>query len=303
MRTLCFGRPAIALALLASGCMPLGPEPTATSPERPGVALLLRGSAFETASAREDARRLVGEVTARTVQEIGEEPAVDRVAKEAAGRFDASVARAARADARDSSCRKRARSIATAVSERAEVIVRIQLASRTTTRPATEAEREDLGRRPGIAGMLGRAGDTLHETVLEGYVERTTFPGATATVRRQIRWRDRRLGTPIEAPAPRVGDALAPAFEELPAPASARWDAVARALVTGGCPVLGDAVAQTFIADEPTKRRIHAAALGVLQAVSVKDDENGMSVESASPKPVEMKPSPTCEPPADVAAR
>jgi hypothetical protein len=288
-------RSVVALALLAAGCVPMGAgRPMAVAPERPGAALVMHGSAFD-AAARDDVSRLVGEVTGRTVQTIAEEPTVERVAKVAAGRFDATVARAARADVRDTSCRKRARSVVTAVSERAEVIVRIHLDARTTTRPATDEERGELGRKSGLAGMLpGRGRDTLHETFLDGWLERTTFPGSTATVRRQIRWRDRRLGTTTEAPPPRVRDAIAPAFEELPAPAAARWDAVARALVTGGCPVLGDAVAHTFIDDEPTKRRIHAAALGVLQSASVREEHpSAMSME---PAPTPVKPSPTCEP-------
>jgi hypothetical protein len=302
MRTLSY-RYVIGLALLAAGCMPLGTgQPTSGAPERPGVALLMHGSALDAPGARDEVSRLIGDATGRTVQTIVEEPPVERVAKTAVERFDASVARAARADARDASCRKRARSIATAVSERAEIIVRVHLSARTTTRPATDEERENLGRKPVLAGMLSARGrDTLHETFLDGWIERTTFPGSTATVRRQIRWRDRRLGTATEAPPPRVRDAIAPAFDELPAPAPARWDAVARALVTGGCPVLGDAVARTFVDDEPTKRRIHAAALGVLQSASVAAEPS--SEMSMEPAPAPVKPSPTCEPDEVVAVR
>lgn len=265
--------------------------PTDTA-ERPGAVLVLRGAAFRAAAARDDAAAFVERATGRTVQVLADEPSVDRVAKAAAERFDAEVARAARTDARDAACRKKARSIATAVAERAEVIVRLTLDAKTTARAASPAERKDLRETSGLATVLSAGGDTLYETTFEGTVERTTFPGSIATVRQTVRWTDRQIAAADAPPTPRVRKALAAAFSTLPAPTSSRWDAVARALVTGGCPVLGDAVAATFIDDEATRRRIHAAAVGVLHSASAREPS---PTTTESPTSAES-PSPTCEP-------
>jgi hypothetical protein len=287
---------AIALLVGAAGCLPArAPLTPSGPPERPGTALILRGTALDAADARQDAVGFVGGATGRPVRLLANEPAVERVAKAAAERFEGDVARAARADARDAACRRKARSIATAVAERADVIVRLAIDARTTARAASAAERREL-RESRLA--LPSSGDTLYETTFDGTVERTTFPGRVTTVRQKVRWTDRQLGSSDAPPTPRMRKALAAAFALLPEPAAARWDAVARALVTGGCPVLGDAVAETFIDDVPARRRVRAAAIGVLHSASPR----APSPTSTESPTVDLQRSPTCEP-TDVARK
>jgi hypothetical protein len=263
---------AIVLALaivLAAGCArpPKPAEPTAAL-ERAGTVLILTGSAFATPAAREEARALLAQTTGRPARVLAEEPAMEHVTQPAASRLDRTVARAAATDARDARCRKQTRSIVAAVAERGDAVLRIRLDAKTTARPATDREREQLGRKAGAAGILSAigvgVGDTLYETTLTGQVERTTFPAETATARRKIHHVIRALARSDETPPPRVGEAVAAGLAAMRAPAPTKWDAVARGLVSRGCPVLATAVADAFLDDGAARRRIRAAAIGVL---------------------------------------
>jgi hypothetical protein len=264
-------------ALLGAGCATgkLAVDPAARQ-ALPAAVVVLQGSAFESAGARDEATRLVAEATGLPVRVIAQEPAMERVTQPAAARIDPAVATAAREDARDAACRKKARSIATAVAERGAIIVRVRLDARTTARPASDAERRELRERSGAAGVLSAVGiavgDTVHQATFEGTIERTTFPGQTSTVRRKVHGVDRQLAGRGDAPSVRPGEALARALAALPAARPNRWDAVARTLVTRGCPVLATAVADVWL-DGAERRRIRKAAIGALQPASAARDE------------------------------
>ena len=255
-------------ALAWAGCTSAPPpvEQGAAAPEPPGVVLVLRGSAFEAPSAREEAEQLAGEQVGRPTRGVTEEASAERIIQNGAARLDRSVARTARAEARNDGCVKKGRALATAVAERANTILRIRLDAKTASHPATEAERKELGESAlsGVLAAVGLGEVTVYETQLDGTIERTTFPGSPTTARQRIRWSGRRLGKKDVTPPVSVRDALAQAIAKLPAPAPARWEPIARGLVSGGCPVLAVAVADTFLDDGAPRRRIRAAALGVL---------------------------------------
>jgi hypothetical protein len=269
------------------GCSrsPAPVDPTADRGPRV-AAVILQGSAFDTTDARDEASRLVAESTGLPVRLIAHEPPMERVTQPAAARFDRSIATAARADARDVTCRQKGRAVVTAVAERAATIVRIRLDAKTKTRRASESDRAALARKSGAAGVftaLGLGvGDTVHETTLDGFVERTTFPGPTATVRRRMHVIDRRLGAHDDAAPPRLRDALAPALAAMPPLRSNQWDVVARTLVTNGCPVLGTAVADAMLDDAGTKRRIRTAAVAALQPSTALHEEPSTAAETDS---------------------
>lgn len=222
--------------LLCAGCTP-SPAPVDPTAGRHPVVVVLRGSAFNAPGSRDEASRAVAEATGLPVRVIEQEPAMERVTEPAAAGFDRAVARPARQDARDAGCRKKTRSIVTAVTERGAMIVRIRLDART---------------------------DTRQRARLDGTVERTTFPDKPSTARQRVQAADRRLGETGDAP-PQLRDALARAFAAMPAPRPNRWDTVARTLVAGGCPVLGTAVADTFV-DEANARSVRTAAIAALQS-------------------------------------
>jgi hypothetical protein len=290
---------ALLAAILWTGCAK-GPSPVdraTTEPEPPGVAVLLHGTAFDRSGSRDEVVQLVREVMARPAHAIVEEPSIEPILQTAAARLDKSVARAARADARDAACRKKGRAVATAVGERASMLLRVQLDAIVTSHDATEDERAELAPKSGVGSVLSSMGldgnNTVYETSLDGTVERTTFPGTTTVVKQRVRWSGRRLG-PRDQPSPGgVRDALARALGAMPPPAAPRWDALARSLVTTGCPVLGTAVADTFIADDAAKRRIRAAATGALGPSAKRDDPTATEI-AAAPAPV----APTADDPA-----
>jgi hypothetical protein len=256
----------VALATLVwPGCTPNpAPAPTA-GPEPLGVVLVLHGSAFQAAATRDEAVRVVGEQTGRPVRTITEEPPVDRVIQSAADKLERSVSRTARAEARNAGCKKKGRAPATAVAQRAETILRVRLDAKTTSRRATDPERKELdaSRLAGMLSAVGLGDDTLYETKLEGTVERVTFPGSPATAKQRVRWSGRRLGGKDAAPPPTVDEAMRKALAAMPKPAAPRWEVFARSLVSGGCPVLGAAVADTFL-EGAAKRRVRAAAVAAL---------------------------------------
>src|SRR5689334_4515694 len=109
MRTARRHAAALVAGVLLAGCMQT-PSPVdhgSAQPERPGVVVLLHGSAFAAAGTRDDAVQAVRELTGRPAHAIVEEPPVEPVLQSAAARLDKSVARAARADIRDAACRKK----------------------------------------------------------------------------------------------------------------------------------------------------------------------------------------------------
>jgi hypothetical protein len=285
-------------ALVATGCLsgPRSARPPADA-DRPGAVVIFEGSAFDGAAARDAATRLIGQMAERPVRALLEEPPIERVTRAASSRLE----RTAPSAARDGACRKRGRSVATAVAERAEIVFRVKLDARTTARPATDKDRADLGPKGfdkvlSVVGLGG--GDTVYETTLGGSVERVTFPGTTTTARRAVHWVDRRIGKSGDAPPPSVEGALRDAFDALPASGAARWEPVARGLVSGGCPSLGVAVADTFLDDAAVRRRIHAAAEAFLRADAKRGETTvaqGDAVASNEPEPA-----PAAEPPADV---
>ena len=250
------------------GCTPAPApvDPSAAAPEPPGVVVVVRGSAFAAPAARDEAASVAHEQTGRPVRTIGDEPPVDRVIQQSGTRTERTVARAARAEARNGGCQKKGRPFATALAERADTIVRVRLDAKTTARPATDAERKELAasRLAGVLSSVGLGDDTVYETKLDGTVERTTFPGSPTTARQRVRWSGRRLGSKDAPPPPSVREAMTKALAAMPAPTPARWDQIARTLVSGGCPVLGAAVADTFLEDGAPKRRIRAAAVAAL---------------------------------------
>src|SRR5262249_45800236 len=139
-----------------------------------------------------------------------------------------------------------------------------------------------------------------YETTFAGAVERVTFPGTTTSARRAVHWVDRRIGKSGDAPPPSVEGALRDALDALPAPGAARWEPVARGLVSGGCPSLGIPVADTFLDDAAVRRRIHAAAEQSLRADAKRGETTvaqGDAVASG-----EAEPAPEAEPPADAAS-
>ncbi len=304
MRT---GRPSTAVlvvALAAAGCMqtPSPIDHAAAQPEQPGVAIVLHGSAFAAAAPRDEAVAVVKELTARSAHAIADEPAVDGVLQTAAGRLDKSVARAARAGVRDAGCRRKGRAALTAVVEHAEMLLRVQLDAVVTSHDATEEERAELAPKSGLDGMLSSMGldgnNTVYEMRLEGTVERTTFPGATTVVKQRVRWSGRQLGRRDEPKPARVRDALTRALAAMPAAAAPRWDALARGFVTSGCPLIGTAVADTFVGDDAAKRRIRAAATGALGPNAKREEPAAQPTDvaaapgGADPQPMDPAPDP-----------
>jgi hypothetical protein len=303
MRTARHRDAAILAALLWIGCTKTpSPVDQASRPEPPGVAVILRGSAFGRHETRDELLALVREVTGRPAHAIAEEPPMDSVVQAAAARLDKSVARAARADARDAGCRKKGRAVATAVAEHADVLLRVQLDAVVTSHDAREDERAELAPKAGLESMLSSMGidgnNTVYQTSLTGTVERTTFPGATTVVKQRVRWSGRRLGRRDDPPATSVRDALARALAAMPAAGASRWDVVARGLVTTGCPVLATAVANTFL-DDAAKRRIRAAATGALGPTAKREEPAPAPTEIAEaplasdPPPPDTNPAPT----------
>ena len=303
MRTARRRETALVVAILLAACTK-GPSPVApVAPEPPGVAILLHGSAFDTTS-REAVVQLVREVTGRSAHVIVEEPPMDRVVQTAVARLDKSVARAARADARDAACRKKGRAVATAVGEHAEMLLRVQLDATVTSHEASTEERAELAPKSGVDGMLASMGldgkVMVYETSLDGTVERTTFPGTTTVVKQRVRWSGRHLGRRDETTPAGVRDAVGRALAAMPVAAAPRWDAVARSLVTTGCPVLGTAVAETFL-DDAAKRRIRAAANGALGPTAKREETPpaiDVAVAPVAVPPPDADPAPTDPAPA-----
>jgi hypothetical protein len=255
--------------ILCAACTTTPPsvEPVPGAADPPATVLLLRGSAFDSSAVRDEARQLAATETRRPARVIVDDAAFERVVQPAASRLDRSVAQTARAEAKDARCRKRGRALATAVAEHADTILRVTLDATTTSRPATDADRKALGSTAGFSGVLSAVGlgdDTLYERKINGTVERTTFPGTTTTAKQRVRWRAQFLGKKNVAPPSGVREALAEALASMPRPAPTRWDPLARGLVSGGCPVLAIAVADTFLDDAAARRRIRAAAVGAL---------------------------------------
>lgn len=274
------GRLAVAALLCCAACTTT-PSPVEQQPataEAPGTVLLLQGSAFDAAPAREEARQLAAAESGRPARVIADDTPLERVVHPAAARLDRTVARNARAEAKDAGCRKKGRALATAVAEHADTILRIKLDTTTTARAATDADRKTLGTSNGISGMLSAVGlgdDTVYERKLDGTVERTTFPGATSTAKHRVHWSGRFLGKKDAPPPSGIHDALAAALAAMPRATAPRWDPVARGLVAGGCPVLGTAVADAFFDDAAAKRRIRAAAVGALGTKSAPTATSG----------------------------
>jgi hypothetical protein len=282
--------------LVAVACTPTAP-PVASTPrtaEARGTVVVLQGSAFREAASRDEAVRVAGERTARPAHAITEEPPVQRVVETSAAKLEAAIAKAARAEARGDKCKAKGRSPVTAMAERSDVIVRVKLEARTTARPATDADRKQLGA-TGLGAMLSAVGlgdDTVYETKLDGTVERITFPGAVTTAKQRVKWTGRRLGRKDATPPPSVGEALGKALDAMPAVPAAKWESLARGFVTGGCPVLGATVGATFL-DGAAERRIRTAAAAAL----------GPTRAPEPTETVEATPTPAPEPAPEVAAK
>src|SRR5262249_52386244 len=75
-----------------------------------------------------------------------------------------------------------------------------------------------------------------------------------------------------------VCDALTAALAGMPPLPDARWEAVARTLIIGGCPVLGSAGADAFVDDQATLRRLHAAAAGEQPGTGSKHDHSAPTI-------------------------
>jgi hypothetical protein len=256
--------------LLAAACTPtaLPPASNPHAAEVRGTVDVLQGSAFREAAARDEAVKIAGERTGRPAHAIGEEPPVQRVVEASAAKLEAPIAKAARAETRGDKCKTKGRAPATAIAERSDVIVRVKLDARTTARPATDADRKQLGG-SGFGAMLSKVGlgdDTFYETKLEGTVERVAFPGSITTAKQRVKWTGRRLGRKDTAPPTTVAEALGKALDAMPAVPAAKWESLARGLVTGGCPVLGATMGATFL-DGAAERRIRTAAVAALGPV------------------------------------
>jgi hypothetical protein len=287
---------AVLTGLVALACTPTAP-PVVSNPrtaEVRGTVVVLQGSAFREAAARDEAVQIAGERTARPAHAIGDEPPVQRVVESSAAKLEAPIAKAARAEVRGDKCKTKGRAPATAIAERSDVILRVKLDARTTARPATDAERKELGasRFGAMLSAVGLGDDTLYETKLDGVVERVTFPGAVTTAKQRVKWTGRRLGRKDTVPAPTVGEALGKALDAMPSVPAPKWESLARSLVTSGCPVVGATVGATFL-DGAAERRIRTAAVAALGP-------------SRAPEPVETveaAPTPAPEPAPEVATK
>jgi hypothetical protein len=279
------------LAIVVAGCTPPAPVETSSSPAARGTVIVLQGSAFQSARTRETAVRVAGDVTSRPAHAIADEPPFERVTRP--------LERGVGTATLDASCRKRGRSVATAIAEHADVVVRIRLDARTTARPATDADRTDLGTGSSfddvLSAVAGRRADTVYETTLDGTVERTTFAGAVASERRPVRWIDRRLGTAEHAPVIDVDEALRHAFAGFASADPARWEPIARGLVAG-CPLLAIAVADGAIDDPAAQRKIRGAARASVQSAGRKRDDAHDAAEAPAEPTADAAP-PAPEPP------
>jgi len=271
-------RIAALLALATLLACERGPAPETRRDDARGaastVALLTDGSAFAGTNARGQVALLVGAAAGRPVSPLAAEPTLERVLAPVAKRVARETGGAARANVREPACRKKGRPVATALAAHADLVYRVRLDAKTTTRAATDADREDLGRKGGLGGMLagvvGGRPDTVFETRLDGAIERTTFAGAPATSRQPIRWIVRALGRKGTPPPLDVREAVSTALARMDPPPAPRWDALARSFVNGGCPLLGYAVADAFV-DDPIVDDDRDAA-GARGGVESKDD-------------------------------
>ena len=288
----------LAAVMALAGCALTGTGATddAAVQGAPAVALVLEGTAFDSAAARDEAAAVVTAVLGRTVRVLVPEPAAERVIGTRGALLGPPFARTAKTEAHAASCRKQ-RSVATAVEAHADTVLRIRLQARTTRRKASATERTDLAPRPGISGILSAvglgAGDLLYETKLDGTLERTTFPGTPTSIRRPIRAADRRLGTTDDAPPASIRAALEGVLRALPPAPAARWEPLARGLVTAGCPVLAAAVGDAFAGGTAAKRRVRAAATAALAPPAAKPGEPApvaAPVDPITPSPVEPAP-------------
>jgi hypothetical protein len=89
-----------------------------------------------------------------------------------------------------------------------------------------------------------------------------------------------------------LSEETAAVISQLP-PTAPRWDRVARRLIARGCPLLALAVEDSFVHDEPAKRKVHASALAAIR-------ERTAPSKKATQTSVEATP-PTIESPEDVA--
>jgi hypothetical protein len=126
----------------------------------------------------------------------------------------------------------------------------------------TPAEVATRGFGAKLLGMVGLAQrDVAREETVSGEILLWTFARRKEPERASIRTTVvRREPTPFAHPVDPAA-AVEEALGKLPSPPPPAWEAVARRLVAGGCPVLGVAVAETRLTDRDARRHIRATAL------------------------------------------
>ncbi len=265
------------------------PIDTAAAPSQPTVAVLVEGHAFASAAARDAIAALFQERTGRPVRLFTTEPSqpvvLQSVAKRALRKGDGY-------DWREPACRRRVRPLLPVIAAGADVVFRVRLDAVTTTRPATNTDRTELG--DGVSRMLAAVGidgrGHVIETRLDGTVERTSFPGVATTHRKPVRWTGRRLGTDDAVAGADVRAAVGAAMALLPKAPEPRLDALARDLVAKGCPFLAYAVSDSPALGTDARRRIETAALAAMRRPVVAEErketaEVAEPADAAAPAP------------------
>jgi hypothetical protein len=294
----------IALGALALtvGCQLVSTRPAGDdASSRGGVAVLLDGSAFKDAAAREAVVTMIGERAGRPARVLPGEPTANAVLQPIAKR---TARERGSYDWREPPCAKRARALLPAIAGGAELVVRVRLDVKTTARPATAADRKalaDVGGRALAAVGLG-SDDTVVETRIDGSVERTTFAGSPKTTRETVHWTGKRLAAKASVDAGDVRTAAGVALERMGAAPAPHFDALAQSLVTADCPFLAYAVATTLVA-EPAQRKLASAATIAMRRTTAPEkpepvasaaDTMPSGPEPDEPMPAETTPTYSC---------
>ena len=280
----------LAVLALAAACQ-LGPTRSGSGndpAEHAAVALLLDGSALRETAAREAVTTIATERMGSPVRVLAGEPTASGVLQPIAKR---SARERGDYDWREPACAKRARPLVPALAGAANVVLRVRLDAKTTTRPATDADRKVLGNGMGRAlAAVGIGADAVVvDTRIDGFVERTTFPGSPKTTREKVKWTGKRLAKEGGLAAEDVRTATAAALGRMPAAPAPRFDALSRTLAANDCPFLAYAVATTLVTDPGAQRKLASAAGSAMHrtATSQKPEQ----VADAAPTPVDIMPS------------
>src|SRR5262245_40771702 len=265
-------RPTIALVVFA--CMACGLRAGSNLPSsarnEPPVGLVLDGSAFQRAAVRE---RVIAALETATGRHVVVVPAPSPTGGSATETFAAGLARTdptlARYDWRERQCASHA-AVHTGLEHEVDAVYRVTAEYARRTRPLGEGERTTRGA-PGLGvrtlGVVGLAHpDTVVEEEVRGNVSVTTFTAHRASPPRALARKLERVHPTAFTPALDIAAVVTEAIARLPPFAAPQWDALARKLVTVGCPLLALAVQEARLgATSAVARGVRRDALAAIR--------------------------------------